>query len=110
MKLPHAGKARVDRKKILEYLLSVTHEDGRGKALFFERFGFSSQNWKVLSESLRQHGQNNDVTVVKESDFGERYTIDAPLQTPDGRNPTVRTVWIMEKHDTIPRLITAYPI
>ena len=110
MKLPCAGDARVDRTKILEYLLSVTHEDGRGKALFLKEFGFASRNWKVLAECLREHGQNNDVSEVIASEFGKRYVVEGPLKTPDGRNPTLRTVWIIENHNTIPRLITAYPI
>ena len=40
MKLPYAAKARVERKKIVEYLLSFSHPDGSSKAEFFSRFGF----------------------------------------------------------------------
>ena len=39
-----------------------------------------------------------------------RYAIDGPLESPDGRNPLVRTVWMLEKGSTAPRLITAYPL
>ncbi len=38
MKLPYAVTARVERKKIVEYLLSSSHPDGSAKERFFSRF------------------------------------------------------------------------
>jgi len=35
MKLPYAAKARVERKKVVEYLLSFSHPDGSSKVRFF---------------------------------------------------------------------------
>jgi hypothetical protein len=40
MMLPDRDRAHVDRSKITEYLLSLSHPDGRTKAAFFMRFGF----------------------------------------------------------------------
>jgi hypothetical protein len=40
MKLPFAAKARVDRRKIVNYLLSPSHPDGASKAKFFTSFAF----------------------------------------------------------------------
>jgi hypothetical protein len=48
--------------------------------------------------------------VVKESEYGMRYVIEGLLCTPDGRNPVVRTVWILDDEAKVPRLVTAYPI
>ncbi len=39
MKLPNHEKAFVPREKIVDYLLSPFHKDGKGKAAFFKRFG-----------------------------------------------------------------------
>ena len=109
MKLPNAAHARVDRKKIIEYLLCATHPDGKSKAEFFGRFGFRVQEWKILAGSLLEHARSHSVVNAVDSTFGTRYTIDGPLDAPDGRKPRVRSVWIVEKGSTTPRLITAHP-
>ena len=54
-------------------------------------------------------GATYNVTKVVESEYGTRYSVDGLLETPDSRNPYVRTVWIIEKQSTTPRLITAHP-
>ena len=110
MKLPYAAKARVERKKVVEYLLSLSHPDGSAKARFFVRFGFTSENWKIFARALRQHGRSHDVRTSTESRYGTRYSVDGSLETPDGRDPNVRTVWLLAKRSKSPRLITAYPI
>lgn len=38
MMLPDRERARVDRAKTVDYLLSSSHPDGRGKAAFFTRY------------------------------------------------------------------------
>ena len=110
MKLPYAARARVERDKIVEYLLSVSHPDGRSKARFFARFGFSLGKWRAFERALKKHGKTHDVSASVESLHGTRYSIDGPLETPDGRNPKVRTVWVLAKRSKSPRLVTAYPI
>lgn len=110
MKLPNAERACVDREKLTDYLLCFSHPDGGSKAEFFARFGFRVEDWQVLAEALRRHGADNDVVNTVDSAYGPRYAVDGPLETPDGRNPLVRTVWIIEKGSAGPRLITAHPL
>ncbi len=43
--LPDAERAAVPERKIVDYLLSPFHPDGRGKARFFRGFGFSAAQW-----------------------------------------------------------------
>jgi len=109
MELPNAAQARVDRAKITDYLLCASHPEGRSKGEFFARFGFRVEEWKVLAEALRKHGRTYSVVTAVDSPFGTRYTIDGVLETPDGRRPRVRTVWIVAKGSCVPRLITAHP-
>jgi hypothetical protein len=52
----------------------------------------------------------HEVSISIESRYGTRYSVDGWLKTPDGRNPNVRTVWILGKRAKFPRLITAYPL
>lgn len=109
MRLPNADQANVHREKITEYLLSTDHPDGRSKARFFTKFGFSLVNWEILAEALRKHAIDYPIVKAVESDFGTRYTVEGELETPDGRRPRVRTVWIPGRGSESPRLITAYP-
>ncbi len=109
MKLPNADRVIVDQRKVIEYLLSSSHPDGWAKAEFFGAFGFKAENWQVLARALKEHCGKNSVTKVVESEYGTRYTVDGVIETPSGRKPTIRTVWIVGKGKEIPRLITAHP-
>lgn len=110
MQLPNVSRARVERSKIVEYLLNEDHPDGRSKAHFFQQFGFRARRWSGFAEALRNHAMQNQVQERAKTPFGTRYVVDGPIESPDGRNPTVRTVWVIENVPATPRLITAYPI
>lgn len=108
--LPNANRARVDREKIIEYLLCDSHPDGRAKAAFFARLGFQVEQWEILAESLRRHGMTNPVVKTVRSEYGVCYCVEGPIETPGGVRPNIRTVWIIEERVSEPRLITAYPV
>jgi hypothetical protein len=102
--LPNAYKARVDREKIIEYLLCESHPDGRAKAAFFVRLGFSAEQWEILAESLQKHGVMNPVVKTVRSEYGTSYCVEGPIETPGGMRPNLRTVWIIEEGVSEPRL------
>ena len=110
MKLPNVEQAVVPRAKVLEYLLSDVHRDGRGKARFFRSYGFGRAEWERLAGALLRHAIVNPVLRTVETEFGTRYVIDGALETPDGRFPGVRTVWFLRTGSSAPELVTAYPI
>ncbi len=110
MKLPNAGQAHVDETKIVDYLLSESHSDGRSKAAFFFSFGFDRTRWRELAAALRSHGAANEIASIQTSDYGTRYMVDGIIKTPDGRNPRIRTVWIVDNVNDEPRLVTAHPL
>ncbi len=110
MKLPNRQKAVIVEAKIREYLLSTSHPYGRHKAAFFRHFGFSAESPGVLVSALRAHADQCDVVRMDETEFGTRYIVEGQLRTPDGRAPTVRVVWFIEKGDNRPRLVTVYPV
>ena len=107
--LPNDHLARVSKLKILAYLLSPTHPDGRAKHDFFLRFGFRPDDPDQLAEALVCHGQTFEIATIEQTLFGIRYVIEGPLNSPDGRNPVIRAVWFVDSGDDIPRLVTAYP-
>lgn len=110
LKLPDARQLTVAPEKITAYLLLSTHREGGPKLGFFSRFGFSLDRWEEFAEALAAHGQEHDVIDVAETPYGIKYVLEGPLQTPDGRNPDVRTVWLIEYGASHPRFITAVPI
>ena len=93
----------------MDYLLSATHRDGKNKAAFFGRFGFSAATWQTLAEALLHQAAEDDVAKMEASPFGTRYMIEGELHAPDGRAPLVRVIWFIENGTDIPRLVTAYP-
>jgi hypothetical protein len=108
-RLPNAERAVVPERKVVAYLLSEAHPDGRGKARFFAAFGFSTSRWQLLADALRLHAAENRVAETAETAFGVRYVVEGILHAPDGRTPTVRTVWFVDRDGEVPRLVTAYP-
>ena len=110
MKLPNFERAIIPREKITGYLLSPSHTDGRSKAAFFARFGFTVASWQTLAGALLRHAETHEVAKIEVSPpFGTRYVIEGNLETPDGRAPLVRVVWFIDIDEEIPRLVTAYP-
>ena len=80
------------------------------KAVFFIQFGFSMAQWEQLGIALKSHAMEHDVVKVENNDFGTRYVVEGQLKTSDERNPFVRVVWFVDVDETVPRLVTAYPL
>lgn len=100
---------RVDRSKIDEYLLHPVN--GRGKAAFFQAFGFSLDRWEELRDALLEHATAWPVAEVAVSPYGSRFLVRGGLRTPSAREPwpLVCSVWQADNGDVGARLITAYP-
>jgi hypothetical protein len=108
--LPGVANAILDDAKITDYLLAPSHSTlAAGKAKFFLGHGFSQRDWRELKTALLDHPQANPVTGQAKTPFGEKYEVSCSLVTPDGRNPCVISVWIVEPPDPNPRFVTAYP-
>jgi hypothetical protein len=100
---------RIDRSKIDEYLLHPIN--GRGKAAFFQAYGFARDRWEELRDALVEHGAAWPVGEVVTSAYGSRYVVQGRLRTPGGRDPwpMVCSVWQADNGIVGVRLITAYP-
>jgi hypothetical protein len=110
MKLPNHDAAIVPEAKIVDYLLSLTHRVGRGKAIFFMQFGFVVEEWEKVAEALLAHAADHEIIKTELSPFGTRYVIEGEIETPSERTPMIRAVWFIEKDSDIPRFVTAYPL
>jgi hypothetical protein len=109
-RLSEVSELVVDETKITGYLLSDAHPQGRYKSAFFRGFGFAPRRWTELRDSLRQHARSHEVSGAQDTPFGTRYTVDGPLNCPDGRAPLVRSVWFKATGERTVRLVTAYPL
>ena len=109
LKLPNAKVAIVDRRKVVDYLLNREHPDNGGKADFFIGMGFNLGDWEVFAAALRLLALNASVTRTMESSHGTKYIVDGPIGSPVVNERLVRSVWIVDTGETVPRLVTAYP-
>lgn len=98
----------ISERKVRQYLLNIDHREGRSKAQFFLAYGFSETDWQFLACALRCHPADNPVAAEEETEYGRKLIVRCQLRTPDGRNPCIRTVWMI-KSGGQPRLVTAYP-
>jgi hypothetical protein len=94
--------------EITDYLLNPAHPDGAAKARYFQAFGFAGAESELLVAALFDHPTRNEVAVEAPNEWGVKYVIRCQIQTPDQRNPCIRSVWIIEA-DGRPRFVTAYP-
>lgn len=108
MKLPNLEEALVEEHKLTAYLLSEEHSGG--KEAFFASFGFTVADWESLRDALLQHAAACEVTSTSATPHGVKYIIEGEMPAPDGRSPQVRTVWIVDAGQDVPRLVTAYPL
>lgn len=110
MKLPNVLSAVIEREKIVDYLLNPTHPDNGGKAAFFLSLGFNQDDWHNLAMALGKLAKKAEITKSVETIHGCKYVLEGPIETPGGKSPKVRTVWIVDRgRDNTLRLVSAYP-
>ena len=90
-------------------LLSTRHPDGRGKAEYLSRLGYSQDTAPELDPDLREQILSLDAQPGRPSPYGQKYEILGPLTGPNGKNAWVRTIWIVLTGETAPRLVTLIP-
>lgn len=105
-KLPNCSQAAISRNKIENYLLNVNHREGKSKAMFFSKFGYSLANTREFYEALRHLACESVVMrIEKRAPFGIRITTEGSLRTPDSRNPYMRMgcFFDLDDDENIPR-------
>jgi hypothetical protein len=108
--IPNSGAAIVKEAKITGYLLSHEHPVGRFKAAFFRSFGFERDRWEELRQALVEHAAANEIVREETTPHGQRYVLEGPLRSPDGRSPSVRCIWFIRSGQASPEFVTAYPL
>ena len=103
---PSFSTARVDREKIVDYLLGSSSVAAAGKTRFFGGMGFTVARWEEVADALRQQATHSDVTT-KTSEWGTKYVATGPIDAPNGRRYKITSVWIDDGAGL--RLVTAHP-
>lgn len=102
MPLPNCKEAHIDKRKLTEYLLNRNHPDATGKSAFFcDRY---ETDWTRLRDDLLEHATGT-VASIEETRHGTTYVVEGPLS-----GALVRSVWMIRTGESVPRLVTAYPI
>ena len=119
MKLPNRKNAIISKNKLMDYLLSLTHSEGKSKAKFFRSIGFNETNVEKLEWALLRIAKSNDVRKIKEEIKIDkktsrvinvvRYDIDGMIKAPNGKHYNIRTGWTINAQEGIPHLVTALP-
>lgn len=107
--LPNGGQAIIPAEKVRDYLLSPVNPRTKGKPAFFHALAFGLENWEALRVALAEVARTGTATAGQTSEFGTKYEIRATITGPTGRRATIRTVWIVNAGETLPRFITAFP-
>ena len=109
MKIPNAANAEIAPAKLLAYLLNPSHRRGGTKAKLLLSFGYRADDWQRLEADLRREHLTADVVEWRDTEYGRRYEIIAPVIAPNGRSLRIRSIWQVDTGTDYPRLITMYP-
>jgi len=110
MKLPNGTLANIHEAKLFNYLLSPTDPEGAPKAAFFEMIGYTKENADLLKTQLLEIARSGEVVLEIKSPFGTKYVIDGQIERSGGRGILIRTVWVINNAESMPQLVTAYPL
>ena len=105
-----ATQAVIAPEKLRDYVLSPTHPDGRAKAAYLALLGYTQADWGRLDADLREQILTRDAQPAKPSAYGQKYEILGPLTGPNGSTAWVRTIWMILRDGTVPRLVTIVPL
>jgi hypothetical protein len=104
--LPNAVNAVIPDSKLSGYLLNSDHEVGGPKCRFLRRFGYKAGDTIILRHALESHATDNQAEFRGETEYGAKWAVRGRIQTPDGRDPYVTSIWQIDHGKDEPKFIT----
>jgi hypothetical protein len=101
--------AIIPMEKLRDYVLPPTHAEGRTKAAYLARLGYSQDDWPRLEADLRQQLLPREATPAGPSPYGLKYGDSRAGDCPERSDRVDRTIWIVLHGESIPRLVTLIP-
>lgn len=109
MRVPNAGSAEIDIRKLRDYVLNPLHPNGKHKAILWKAaLGITADDAEELARILLIAVKENDAVTGRFDRYGQRYAVDFSLEW-NGKTAIIRTGWIILHETNFPRLVTAYP-
>jgi hypothetical protein len=105
--MPRGDAAIVDQQKLTGYCLNPEHPRGKHKARVFAALGFTADNADELRTALRGAAATADAQLAEADQFGQRYVVEFEIRGPQGVG-LVRSMWIVRRGETVPRLTSCY--
>ncbi|WP_165361379.1 DUF6883 domain-containing protein [Lichenibacterium ramalinae] len=102
-------KLKVDRQRLLSYLLNLSHPGGGSKAKFFLGWGFSPSDLDTFETALKSHFDPSQIANAQHTPWDIRIQCLGPMATPNGFAPKVLTAWGIDHGTAEWRLFTAHP-
>jgi hypothetical protein len=94
--------------KLTGYCLDESHEPGAEKARVFRAsLGLTASDAEALRDALLAAADAAEAVPGEVDQYGERFRVDF-LMRHEGKEATVRSAWIYETGDDIPRLVTCF--
>lgn len=110
MTVPNAEHAVVDIRKLRDYCLAPTHDEGKHKArLFAAALGMTRDDAEDLRHALLQAVKIHEAKLGRHDRYGQRYIVDFSLEW-HGKRAMIRSGWIIEHGSDTPRLTSCYPL
>ena len=110
MTIPNAEHAVVDIRKLRDYCLNPTHDEGKHKArLFAAIVGMTANDAENLRDILLSVIKTSDAKMGRRDEYGQRYLVDFILEW-RGKRTMIRSGWIIEHNSVTPKLTTCYPL
>jgi hypothetical protein len=107
MRMPRGDAAIVDLQKLTGYCLNPEHPRGKHKARVFAALGFTADNADELRTALLGATATADAQLAEADQFGQRYVVEFEIRGPRSVG-LVRSMWIVRRGETVPRLTSCY--
>ena len=108
MKLPRADEARIDIAKLRDYSLNPLHPEGKHKArVFASALGYLAADAEKLRVLIIAAISTEEALKGVSDEHGDRYLVDFSIEGLRGI-VTIRTAWIIDRGETVPRLVSCY--
>jgi hypothetical protein len=108
VRVPGTERAVVAIEKLRDYCLDSEHPRGRHKArVFAATLGLTMEHTDRLREALLFAAKTYDATLGEQDSFGQRYTVDFPMEGLIG-TALVRSARIIRSGEDFPRLVSCY--
>ncbi|MDZ7265927.1 MAG: hypothetical protein ONB48_01145 [candidate division KSB1 bacterium] len=96
-------------EKLRDYVLDLSNPDGESKARYLMQLGYQQAQWQILEKDLREQHLPLEALPGKQSIYGVKYEIVAPLAGPNGQRRWIRSIWMIRQGESVARFVTLIP-